>query len=98
MSSDVERLVEQVIRTRDELTAALADPDLASDRGRYASVNKRWSDLSGAFDLAGRWQDAAGRASEARELLADDDDPDLRALLSEAEDESRIWGRASARP
>ncbi len=92
MSSDVQRLVDQVIRTRDELTEALADPGLAGDRSRYASVNKRWSDLSDAFELVGAWQDAAGRAKEAQELLAEEDDPDLRALLAEARDELEDLG------
>ena len=80
-------LVEQILRTRDELSEALADPGLPSDRARYAAVNKRWSDLTGAFALAERWQDAEGRADEAREFLAEDDDADMRAILEEAERE-----------
>jgi peptide chain release factor 1 len=80
-------LVEQILRTRDELSEALADPGLPSDRVRFADVNKRWSDLSGAFALADRWRDAEGRADEARELLAEEDDPDMRAILEEAERE-----------
>jgi len=84
MSAEVERLVEQIVRTRDELTEALGDPDLASDRARFAEVNRRWSGLDEAFRLADAWRDAAGREAEARELLADGDDPDVRALLDEA--------------
>jgi peptide chain release factor 1 len=85
VSADARSLVEQIVRTRDELSQALSDPDLSSDRERYAAVNKRWSDLSDAFALAARWEDAAGRLAEAQELLAEDDaDEDVRAFLEEA--------------
>ena len=43
MSTDNARLVEQISRTRAELAEALADPDLTSDRLRYAEVTRRWS-------------------------------------------------------
>ena len=45
MSADVDRLVDQIVRTRGELSEAMADPDLAADRARYAEVNRRWSGL-----------------------------------------------------
>ena len=73
------------MRTRDELSQALSDPDLSNDRARYAAVNKRWSDLSEAFALAELWEDAAGRSAEAEELLAEDEaDEDVRSLMMEA--------------
>ncbi|WP_217915929.1 peptide chain release factor 1 [Miltoncostaea marina] len=72
------------MRTRAELSEALADPELPSDRARFATVNKRWSDLAAAFELAERWQDAAERHAEAEALLAEEDDPDVRGLLDEA--------------
>ena len=85
MSADARSLVEQIVRTRDELSQALSDPELSSDRERYAAVNKRWSDLSEAFALATLWEDAAGRLAEAEELLAEDvEDEDVRSLLDEA--------------
>jgi peptide chain release factor 1 len=87
MSTAARSLVDQIVRTRAELSEALADPDLSADRARYADVNRRWSQLTGAFSLADRWEDAAGRAEEARELLADGDDDDIRQLLTEAERE-----------
>jgi peptide chain release factor 1 len=84
VSADVRALVEQIMRTREELAESLADPDLPADRARYAAVNKRWADLAQAFELADRWRDATERASEAEALLAEGDDPDVRALLEEA--------------
>jgi peptide chain release factor 1 len=92
VSTDTRSLVEQLMRTRSELSEALGDPDLASDRTRYATVNKRWFDLSGAFDLAVAWQDATSRASEAEAMLADDEDPEVRAMLEEARGEAEALG------
>lgn len=87
MSADVDRLVEQIVRTRGELSEAMADPDLAADRARYAEVNRRWSGLVEAFELADAWGDASERAAEAEELLGEGEDPDVRALLTEARTE-----------
>ncbi len=87
MISGTERLVEQIERSRDELSRALADPGLVSDRARYADVNRRWSQLQDAFVLADRWRDAQARSTEAAELLAEGDDDDVRAIQREAVDE-----------
>jgi peptide chain release factor 1 len=81
----VERLVAQIETTRGELEEAMADPELVSDRVRFADVNRRWAGLSEAFSLAARYRDAETQATEARELLAEDDDPDIRDLLRDAE-------------
>jgi peptide chain release factor 1 len=93
VSADVRTLVEGIARTRDELADALADPELTSDRDRYAAVSKRWADLADAFELAARWEDAAGRAAEAEAMLAEaDDDDDVRSLLDEARAELEALG------
>ena len=85
MSGGVAGLVAQVERTRAELSQALSDPEVASDRTRYADLNRRYSGLEDAAQLAVRWRDASGRAAEAREMLAEGEDDDFRALLKEAE-------------
>lgn len=93
MSDDVvTRLVQQVEATREELEAAMADPELVNDRIRYAEVNRRWSNLGSAFALAAQYRDASDRALEADELLAEDDDDDVRALLKEAREEMDALG------
>jgi len=85
--SGVAPLVEQIERTRAELSDALSDPDAASDRTRYADLTRRYAGLEEAATLAARWREAEQQAAEAREMLAEDDDPDIRALLKEAEAE-----------
>ncbi len=91
----VDKLVDQVEATRGELEAAMADPALVSDRARYAEVNRRWSGLNEAFELAARYRDARDQAAEAAELLdAGEDDDDIRTILREAEDELAELGPA----
>jgi peptide chain release factor 1 len=92
MRRGVEALVEQLERTRRELDTALADPALVADRARFAEVAKRHADLERAFRLAERYRDAESRVREAEELLAQGEDPDLRALLQEAEAELEALG------
>ena len=87
MSGGVEGLVSQVERTRAELSQALSDPDVASDRTRYADLTRRYAGLEEAAQLSARWRDASGRAAEAREMLTEGEDEDFRALLKEAEAE-----------
>ena len=87
MSGGVEGLVSQVERTRAELSQALSDPDVASDRKRYADLTRRYAGLEEAAQLSARWRDASGRAAEAREMLTEGEDEDFRALLKEAEAE-----------
>ncbi|MGB1675134.1 MAG: peptide chain release factor 1 [Miltoncostaeaceae bacterium] len=86
MGDGVRGLVEQVERTRAELSEALSDPDAASDRSRYADLTRRYAGLEEAAGLAARWRDADEQAAEAREMLAEGEDEDIRALLKEAED------------
>ena len=95
MSDDVvTRLVDQVEATRTELELALADPALVNDRVRFAEVNRRWSGLGEAFALAARYRDAQAQVAEAQELLAGGEDPDIRAILREAEEEIETLGPA----
>jgi peptide chain release factor 1 len=84
-------LVRQIEETRAELEAALAEPDLSSDRTRYAEVNRRWRGLDEAFSLAARYRSAVDTAAEARELI-DAGDEEARAFLREAEDEIETLG------
>ncbi len=87
VSSGITGLVEQIERTRDELQAAMSDPELVSDRVRFADVNRRWSSLATAIGLVERWRDASNRSAEATEMLAEGDDDDIRDLLRESNDE-----------
>ena len=79
------RLVSQIEETQRDLQGQMADPALVGDRVRYAEVMRRFSTRTEAFALAVRYRDAEGRIAEAKELLAEGDDDDVRELLRDAE-------------
>jgi peptide chain release factor 1 len=79
----IESLVEQIEARFAELSQAMTDPDVISDRQRYADVGREYRALEPAHNLALEWLHARDDAAGAQELLAEDgDDPELRELLT----------------
>jgi peptide chain release factor 1 len=79
----IESLVEQIEARFAELSQAMTDPDVISDRQRYAEVGREYRALEPAHNLALEWLHARDDATGAQELLAEDgDDPELRELLT----------------
>jgi peptide chain release factor 1 len=79
----IESLVEQIEARFTELSQAMTDPDVISDRQRYAEVGREYRALEPAHNLALEWLHARDDAAGAQELLAEDgDDPELRELLT----------------
>jgi peptide chain release factor 1 len=79
----IESLVEQIEARFAELSQAMTDPDVISDRQRYAEVGREYRALEPAHNLALEWLHARDDAAGAQELLAEDgDDPELRELLT----------------
>src|SRR5690349_12160852 len=82
----IEKLVEQIESRFNELSEQMADPEVISDRDRYAEVGRSYRQLEPAHQLAHEYRQAASDATGARELLAEDgDDPELRELLRTSE-------------
>jgi peptide chain release factor 1 len=81
----IEDLVKQIESRFAELGEQMTDPEVISDRERYAQVGRDYSQLEPAAKLAAQWRRACDDAAGAQELLAEDgDDPELRELLSSA--------------
>jgi peptide chain release factor 1 len=79
----IESLVEQIEARFGELAQAMTDPEVISDRQRYAQVGREYRALEPAHELAAQWLRARDDAAGAQELLDEDgDDPELRELLS----------------
>jgi peptide chain release factor 1 len=79
----IESLVEQVEARFAELAQQMTDPDVISDRQRYAEIGREYRALEPAHNLALEWLHARDDAAGAQELLAEDgDDPELRELLT----------------
>jgi peptide chain release factor 1 len=79
----IESLVEQIEERFTDLQTQMSDPEVISDRARYAEVGREYRALEPAAKLAAEWRRAKDDAAGAEELLAEDgDDPELRELLS----------------
>jgi peptide chain release factor 1 len=94
----IESLVEQIEARHAEVEAQMADPEVISDRQRFAEAGRLYNQLAPAAKLAEEWRRAQDDAAGAQELLAESgEDPELRELLdaarsrlAELEDEIRL--------
>ena len=80
----IEQLVEQIESRFAELERELIAPDVIADRERYAEVGREYRRLEEANALAVEWRTLNDDLEGARELLAEDDDEDLRRVVAEA--------------
>jgi len=80
----IEQLVEQIEARFAELEGQMSDPEVISDRERYAAVGREYRELQPASELAGRWRTLRDDLEGARELLAEGEDAEMRQLVEEA--------------
>jgi peptide chain release factor 1 len=93
----IEQLVDQIEARFAELEGQMSDPEVIGDRERYAAVGREYRELQPAHELVGRWRTLRDDLEGARELLAEDEDEELRrvveetpAQLEELEEEIRL--------
>jgi peptide chain release factor 1 len=85
----IEDLVAQIESRFAELGEEIVDPQVISDRARYAEVGREYGRLREAARLAGEWRRAQDDAAGAEELLEEEgEDAELRHVLSEARERS----------
>jgi peptide chain release factor 1 len=80
----IESLVQQIETRFAELEGQMSDPEVISDRGRYAEVGREYRELQQANELAARWRTLHDDLEGARELLAEGEDEELRRVAEEA--------------
>jgi peptide chain release factor 1 len=80
----IEQLVEQIEGRFAELERQMSDPEVIADRERYAEVGREYRHLQPAQALAAEYRKLGDDLEGARELLQDDEDPELRAVVAEA--------------
>jgi peptide chain release factor 1 len=80
----IESLVEQIEARFQDAQAQMADPEVISDRQRFADAGRLFNQLAPAAKLAEQWRLATSDAEGAEELLAEGEDPELRAVLTDA--------------
>jgi peptide chain release factor 1 len=83
----IAQLVDQIESRFAEVSAAMSDPDVVGDRRRLADAGREFSRLEPAARLADQWRRAVDDEAGARELLAEDEDPEARAMLDRARED-----------
>ena len=78
----IEQLVEQIEARFAELGRLMVDPDVISDRRRYAEVGREYRHLEKAAELAKQWRVTDGDIEGAQELLAEGEDAEVREMLT----------------
>jgi peptide chain release factor 1 len=88
-----ERL-DQIEAKYEELTQALASPEITSDSSRYQKTAKAHSEISETVEKYREYKDLKRGIAESRAVIADETDADMRAYAQEELDklESRVQG------
>jgi peptide chain release factor 1 len=80
----IESLVEQIESRFAELSRQMTDPEVISDRRRYAEAGREYRRLEPAARFAEQWRRATDDAAGAQELLDEGEDPEVREMLATA--------------
>src|SRR5271165_5359592 len=78
----------------EELTQALASPDIVNDSARYQKTAKAHSEVASIVEKYREYKDLQRGIAESKSLLADEKDADMRAYAQEELEklESRVGG------
>ncbi|MBA2255745.1 MAG: PCRF domain-containing protein, partial [Thermoleophilaceae bacterium] len=83
----IESLVQQIEARFAEVQAQMSDPEVISDRRRFAEAGRTFNQLAPAARAAEEWRYAQSNAEGAQELLDEGgEDAELRAELHDARD------------
>jgi peptide chain release factor 1 len=77
-----ERL-DQIEARYDELTQALASPEIIGDSAKYQKTAKAHAELSEMVEKYREYKDLKKGIAESRALLADEKDPEMRTYAEE---------------
>ena len=80
----IEQLVDQIEARFADAQLEMSDPDIFADRARAAAAGRNYRQLEIAAKLAEAWRRAVDDEAGARELLAEDEDAEVREMLASA--------------
>ena len=81
-------MLDRLTQLEDELTVVetqLGDPDVVTDRSRFAEVGRRHAELSEVVEVGRRWRSAIEDAATAREMLEESSGADRREMTEMVE-------------
>ncbi len=77
----IEQLVDQIEMRFADAQREMSDPEIFGDRRRAAAAGRNFRQLEHAAKLAEEWRRAVDDEAGAREMLAEDEDPEVREML-----------------
>jgi len=80
----IEQLVEQIEARFSDVQREMSDPDVFGDRNRAAALGRSYRQLEVAAKLAEAWRQAVADEAEARAMLDEDEDSEVREMLAES--------------
>jgi peptide chain release factor 1 len=90
-----ERL-DQIEARYEELTQALASPDIVNDSARYQKTAKAHSEISLIVERYREFKDLKRGIAESRAVLVDEKDPEMRVYAPRRRRRRRAQGSALA--
>lgn len=67
----------------EEVSTLITDPDVIADRKRYVRLTKEYRELERLLEAAARYRNLLAGVEEARKVIADEDDEELKLLARE---------------
>lgn len=75
--------LQHLVTRFEEVSTLITDPLVIADMGRFIKLNKEYSDLQKIVDVYNRYKSALDSINEARHIIDNENDNDLRQLANE---------------
>jgi peptide chain release factor 1 len=72
-----------------EVSTLITDPSVIADMKRYVKLTKEYKDLEKLVGVTNKYRNALNTIDEAKELIATESDPEMKAMAKEELDEAR---------
>ena len=80
---DLLRKLDAIHVRYEEVNDLLMQPELAADRQRFVLLHREFKDLQAVMEARQRYEELTGRFAEAKELIANEKDPEMRDMAHE---------------
>ena len=67
----------------EEVSTLITDPDVIADQPRYVKLTKEWKDLGDIMDARKRYINCLNSIKEAKDILANESDPEMKEMARE---------------
>ncbi len=79
--------LEGIFTRFDKISQDVVSPDIMSDMKRYIALNKEYKELQAIVELGSTYKNALSNLSEAKDILANEKDEEMREMAREQVDE-----------